>query len=77
MKHPHSKKPVSRHLGSIRRDEVLPLSEVALRMGWADQMTSDVQVMGLPTAKIGRRKYCTGDAVYKFVERMMQQSVEK
>ena len=71
MKHPRHDTP-PRSLGSIRRDEVLPFAEVCRRMGWADQMASDVQRAGLRTVTLGRRKYSTGAAVYDFVERMMQ-----
>jgi len=64
----------SRQLGSIHRDEVLALREAARRMGWASRMAADVQRMGLATVTIGRMKYTTGEAVYQFVERMMQQA---
>ena len=76
MKHLHSKKPV-RQLGSIRRDEVLPLREAARRMGWADKMIADVQRMGLPTVTIGRMKYVTGDAVYCFVEHLATMAADE
>ena len=65
-------KPAPRQLGSISRNEVLPLREAARRMGWANKMISDVQRMGLRTVVIGRMKYTTGAAVYELVERMMQ-----
>ena len=57
-----------RSLGSIHRDEVLPLREAARRMGWANKMISDVQKAGLKTVTIGRMKYVTGAAIYDFVE---------
>jgi hypothetical protein len=72
MKRPLDK-PTPR-FGSIRRDEVLPFAEAARRMGWRDKMIADVQRMGLRTVTIGRMKYCTGDSVYRFVERLMQQA---
>ena len=62
--------PAPRALGSIHRDEVLPLREAARRMGWANKMISDVQRMGLQTVTIGRMKYVTGNAVYRFVEHL-------
>ena len=67
-------KPAPKQLGSIHRDEVLPLREAARRMGWASKAISDVQKAGLPTVVIGRMKYVTGAAVYTFVERMLQQA---
>jgi hypothetical protein len=65
MKHP--KPPTTQKLGSINRNEVLPMREAARRMGWAARMAADVQKMGLPTVTIGRLKYTTGRAVYDFV----------
>ncbi|NLF07272.1 MAG: hypothetical protein GX594_04740 [Pirellulaceae bacterium] len=62
-----SKTPPTRELGSIHRDEVLPLREAARRMGWADRMIADVQKAGLKAVTIGRMKYTTGAAVYDFV----------
>ena len=70
---PHPEAP-PRSLGSIHRDEVLPLREAARRMGWHDKAISDVQKAGLQTVTIGRMKFTTGAAVYEFVERMMQQA---
>jgi len=67
-------KPAPRQLGSISRDEVLPLREAARRMGWHNKAISDVQKAGLQTVVIGRMKFTTGQAVYEFVERMMQQA---
>ena len=72
MKRPVTTPP--RSLGSIHRDEVLPLREAARRMGWASRMVADVQRMGLKTVVIGRMKYTTGAAVYQLVERMMHQA---
>ena len=62
--------PAPRQLGSIHRDEVLPLREAARRMGWANKMIADVQKAGLQTVTIGRMKYVTGNAVYRFVEHL-------
>ena len=75
MKRPTEAPP--RSLGSIHRDEVLPLREAARRMGWANKMISDVQRDGLPTVTIGRMKYTTGDAIYRFVEGLMQQAEQE
>lgn len=69
--------PPTRQLGSISRDEVLPLREAARRMGWADKLIGDVQRMGLPTVTIGRMKYVTGNAVYRFVEHMATMAADK
>ena len=66
-----------RQLGSISRDEVLPLREAARRMGWANRMIADVQRMGLQTVTIGRMKYCTGNAVYRFVEHAATMAADK
>jgi hypothetical protein len=73
MKRPSLDK-APRQLGSISRNEVLPLCEAARRMGWKDKMISDVQKAGLQTVTIGRMKYTTGAAVYELVERMIQQA---
>ena len=69
MKRP-LEKPTPRALGTVHRDEVGPLCEIARRMGWRDKMISDVQRMGLQTVTIGRMKYVTGNAVYRFVEHL-------
>jgi hypothetical protein len=60
--------------GSLHRDEVAPLAEVARRMGWKDKVISDVQKAGLQCVVIGRMKYTTGRAVLEFVERLMQEA---
>ena len=60
-------------LGSIHRNEVLPLREAGRRMGWASRMTAEVQRLGLRTCTIGRMKYTTGAAVLAFVEAIMDQ----
>jgi hypothetical protein len=69
-------KPASQ-LGSISRDEVLPLREAARRMGWADKVISDVQKAGLQTVVIGRMKYVTGNSVYRFVEHLATMTADK
>jgi hypothetical protein len=66
-----------RALGSISRDEVLPLREAARRMGWANKMIADVQKMGLQTVTIGRMKYVTGNAVYRFVEHLATMAADE
>ena len=73
---PRPPDPASRSLGSVHRDEVLLLSEACRRLGWASRMMAQVQRMGLETVTIGRTKVVTGEAVYRFVERMMQQAGE-
>lgn len=75
MKRP-TDKPAPRQLGSISRDEVLPLCEAARRMGWASRMIADVQRMGLQTVTIGRMKYVTGNAIYRFVEDLATMAVD-
>lgn len=75
MKKPIDKVP--RQLGSIHRDEVLPLAEAARRMGWADQLISNVQKMGLKTAVVGRMKFVTGNEVYRFVEHLATMTADQ
>ena len=67
----------ARQLGSISRDEVLPLREAARRMGWANKMIADVQRMGLQTVTIGRMKYVTGNSVYRFVEHLATMAADQ
>lgn len=62
--------PAPRQLGMVSRDEVGPLEEIGRRMGWGNEMLATVQRMGLRTVVIGRRKYVTGNAVYRFVEHL-------
>jgi hypothetical protein len=76
MRHPRETTS-PRLLGSIHRDEVLPLREAARRMGWANRMIADVQRMGLRTVTIGRMKYTTGNAIYEFVEHMATMAAEQ
>jgi hypothetical protein len=64
-------------LGSIHRDEVLPLREAARRMGWANKLIADVQRAGLQTVTIGRMKYVTGNAIYRFIEHAATMAADK
>lgn len=54
--------------GSVHADEILPMRELARRMGWQKRMSSDAQKMGLRTVTIGRMKYTTGEWVLEFVK---------
>ena len=59
--------PAPRSLGSIHRDEVLPLRVVASRLGWGQKEIRRVQREGLAVCQCGRFKYTTGRAVLEFV----------
>ena len=72
MRHPRTDKPHRPQLGSVHRDEVLPLQELGRRMGWGNEMLATVQRDGLKAVTIGRRKYVTGAAVYAFVEQQAE-----
>jgi hypothetical protein len=66
----------ARALGSIHRDEVLPLCVVASRFGWGQKEIRRVQREGLAVCQCGRFKYTTGKAVLEFIERLMKQQAE-
>lgn len=70
MKHTRTDKPARPQLGSVHKDEVLPLEELGRRMGWGNETLSAVQRDGLRAVTVGRRKYVVGAAVYEFIERM-------
>lgn len=52
--------------GSIRGDEILPLREVARRLGWGQRLIVKAQVDGLRVVQYGRMKYCLGADVLHF-----------
>lgn len=58
---------------SIRRDEVLPLSEAARRLGWGVKTTRHAEREGLRVVQFGRAKYTTGAAVFDFFAGRMEE----
>jgi hypothetical protein len=58
-------------LGSIHRDEVLPVREVARRLGWSRPAIVKAQRNGLRTCRVGRFMLTTGEAVFEYVEKLM------
>jgi hypothetical protein len=59
-------------LGSIHRDEVLPVREAARRLGWNRAAISVAQHNGLRTARCGRFSITTGSEIFRYVESMMR-----
>jgi len=62
----NGKQPEPKGFGSIQADEVLPLREVARRLGWAQKTIRKAQALGLKTKPFGRMKYCLGEDVIAF-----------
>ena len=52
--------------GSISADEILPLREVARRLGWGQRTIRSAQRDGLETVPYGKMKYCLGADVLAF-----------
>jgi hypothetical protein len=55
-----TEQPVRPALGSVHRDEVLPLREFGRRMGLASRALADAQRRGLRTVLFGRVKFVLG-----------------
>jgi hypothetical protein len=58
-------------LGSIHRDEVLPVREAARRLGWNRKAIVNAQRNGLKICRIGRFTITTGAAIFAYVEKLM------
>jgi len=66
MRLPKEKSP--RQLGSISRDEALPLRELSRRFGWGRRQQADAIKAGLRAITIGRQKFVVGGWVLDFIE---------
>jgi hypothetical protein len=55
-------------LGSVRRDEVLPLREAGKRLGWNRASITNARRDGLRTVRYGQYLLTTGEAIYEFIE---------
>jgi len=60
--------PAPRPLGSIHRDELLPLALFGERLGLASRALADAQRHGLRTITFGRRKYVLGADAYDWLD---------
>ena len=64
-------------LGSIHRDEVLPVREVARRLGWNRASIVRAQRNGLKVVRCGQFTLTTGQAVFDYIEAMMKRQAER
>ena len=55
-----SKATVCEHLGSIRRDELLPLPVLRQRLGWGHRSVAEAKNRGLILVPFGRQKFVFG-----------------
>jgi len=62
--------PQPRPRGSVRADELLPLSELGRRLGMGHKTLARVQRAGLRTVLFGRMKYALGADVLAFFRRL-------
>ncbi|MCC6126900.1 MAG: hypothetical protein IT426_18200 [Pirellulales bacterium] len=74
MRKPLTKSPPP--LGSIHRDEVLPVREAARRLGWQRKAITEAQKNGLRVCRCGRYTITTGQAIFDYVEKMMRANGE-
>ncbi|KKN36558.1 hypothetical protein LCGC14_0772270 [marine sediment metagenome] len=54
--------------GSIHANEILPLREVARRLGWGQKTIRSAQKAGLRAIEFGRLKYCLGVDVIEWFD---------
>ena len=59
--------------GSVRADEVMPLSELQRRFRLGYKGTAEAQRQGLRTIALGRQKFILGRDVLRFFERPADQ----
>lgn len=59
-------KPAPKPTGSIRSDELLPLSILRQRLGLGARGWSELRKAGLPVKRLGRSKYVLGADVLQF-----------
>jgi hypothetical protein len=71
MKRPLDK-PTPRPLGSIHRDEALPLAEFGRRMNLGNEALADAQRAGLRTILFGRVKYVLGDDALRWFQQLAE-----